>query len=64
MYETLQARHTAAPLTRLVACLYMGQGCVEDSCRRGICQEIFDDLTSNRDTPCQHNNTAVKGTYF
>jgi len=64
MYGTLQARHTATPLTRLVACLHMGQGCVEDPCRRSTCQEIFGDLTSKRDTLCQLNNTAVKGTYF
>jgi len=64
MYGTLQARHTAAPLTHLVACLYMAQACVEDPCRCGTCQEIFGDLTSKRDTLCRLLTNGSKRNMF
>jgi len=64
MYGTLQARHTAASLTRLVAFLYVGEGCAEDRCRRATCQEIFGDLTSKRDTPCQLLTNGSKRNIF
>jgi hypothetical protein len=50
-YGTLQSRHTAAPLTRLVGGLYMDQGSAEERCRHDTCQEISGDVTSTRDTP-------------
>ena len=64
MYGTLQARHTAASITRLAACLYVGKGRAEDRCRRSTCQEIFGDLTSKRDTPYQLLTNGSKRNMF